>query len=98
MDRDPLDFLLSPGPVEPAPEKTAAELKEKETIAKTKYFVERAWAAARESEARWSAAEARWAAASIASAPAAPVRSAAAQARLAAHIEADRLFRLARSK
>ena len=91
MDTDPLDFLLS-GPVEPAQRKTAAELLEEDRLAKIKYFVDLAWSTSRANEARWSAS------ATAASAPAAPARSAAAQARLAQHIEADRLFRLERSK
>ena len=89
MQIDPLDFLLNDGPE--AHQKTAAELREEERLAKIKYFVERAWAFS-------LARELPVASATADPAPAVPARSAAAQARLAQHIEADRLSRLARVK
>lgn len=85
---DPLDFLLAPGPVEPALVRTLAQKTEEKHQAEILMWVRKI-----RGEEAASFPNLR-APAVVAPGPAAPVRSPAAQARLDAHIEADRQARL----
>ena len=93
MDRNPLDFLLSPGPVGPAPEKTATELHEEERLAEIARIINRGRAHAQARE--MGAAIPKQKAAPV---PTGPARSAAEPEWLAARIANNLRIRQARAK